>query len=174
VLVALSGGDRRRRREAGVDRHLLECELCARLSRPLLERSAPRDDEARVPVRSADDVVPVRQKARELAARLGFLPADLTAIATAVSEVTGNILRFAGSGEVHLELVEQPRAGLRIVARDTGPGITDVEQALSEGYSSGEGLGLGLPGIRSLMDDVIVDSDGGGTTVTMTKWCGEE
>jgi RNA polymerase sigma factor (sigma-70 family) len=171
VLLALSGGESRRRREADADRHLLECQLCERLSHPLLERAAAGDGEVRIPVRGEDDVVVVRQRTRELAADLGFPRPDLTVLATAVTEVTDNILRFAGSGEVLLEAVEQPRPGMRIVARDAGPGIADVEQALSGAFSSEEGLGLGLPGVRSLMDDVTVDSDCGGTTVAMTKWC---
>jgi RNA polymerase sigma factor (sigma-70 family) len=171
VLLALSSGDRRRRRDADVDRHLLGCPLCRRLSEPLLDRSESSDDEVHVPVRSDDDVVAARRTARDLAARLGFPRTDVTVISTAVTEVAGNILRFAGCGDVLVERVDQPRSGLRIVARDTGPGIPDVDQALTEGYSSGEGLGLGLPGVRQLMDEVTVVSEGRGTTVTMTKWC---
>jgi anti-sigma regulatory factor (Ser/Thr protein kinase) len=85
--------------------------------------------------------------------------------------VTRNIVRFAGAGEVVVELIEGPRRGVQIVARDTGPGISDVEQALTDGYSTCNGLGLGLPGARRLMDEfAIVSEPGRGTTVTMTKW----
>ncbi len=172
VLLAASSGDRRRAREADVDRHLLECAHCARLSGPLLERGDCRDDEVHVPIRTASDVVDARQATRELAERAGFSCTDVTAVVTAVAEVTGNILRFAGSGEVVLELVEDPRPGIRIVARDTGPGISDVERALHERYSSCNGLGLGLPGVQQLMDDCRVDTGAGrGTTVSLTKWC---
>jgi len=171
VLLALSSGDRRRRRDADADRHLLDCPLCQRLSGPLLDRSESSDDEIHVPIRSDDDVLAVRRAARDLAARLGFPRTDVTVISTAVTEVAGNILRFAGSGVVLVECIDDPRRGLRIVARDTGPGIPDVEQALAEGYSSGEGLGLGLPGVQQLMDEVTVVSESRGTTVTMTKWC---
>ncbi len=171
VLRALSSGDRRRQREVDADRHLLECDLCARLSPPLLGRGQQRDDEIRIRIGSDGDVVLARQAARELAARLGFSRTELTVIATAVSEVTRNIVRFADAGEVVIELVEQPRCGVRVVARDTGPGISDVEQALADGYSTYDGLGLGLPGARRLMDEFSVVSDPGkGTTVTMTKW----
>jgi serine/threonine-protein kinase RsbT len=171
VLFALSGGDRRRQREVDASRHLLECELCARLSRPLLERGQQRDDEVRIPIRTDSDIVAARQGAREMATRLGFAPTDLTVIATAVSEVARNIVRFAGSGEIVVELLEQPSRGVRIVARDAGPGIADVERALTDGYSTYHGLGLGLPGARRLMDDFEVRSERGrGTTVTMTKW----
>jgi serine/threonine-protein kinase RsbT len=171
VLLALSSGDRRRQREVDAARHVLECDLCARLSLPLLERAHPRDDEVRVAIREDADVVAARQAARALASRLGFSGPDLTILATAVSEVARNIVRFAGHGEVVVELVEEPRRGVRVVARDSGPGIKDIEQALTDGYSTYAGLGLGLPGARRLMDDfVVVSEPGHGTTVTMTKW----
>jgi RNA polymerase sigma factor (sigma-70 family) len=174
VLLALSSADRRRQREVDAGRHLLECELCARLSQPLMERGQPRDDEVRVPIQADADIVAARQAARELAARIGFSRTDLTLIATAVSEVTRNIVRFAGSGEIVVEILEQPRSGVQVVARDTGPGIADVEQALTDGYSTYDGLGLGLPGARRLMDEfAIVSEKGRGTTVTMTKWRAE-
>jgi RNA polymerase sigma factor (sigma-70 family) len=171
VLLALSSGDRRRQREVDAARHLLQCELCARLSQPLMERAQPREDEIRIPVRVDADVVLARQAVRELAVRAGFSGTDLTVIATAVSEVARNIVRFAGSGEIVLELLQEPRRGLRVVARDAGPGIPDVEQALADGYSTYKGLGLGLPGARRLMDEfALVSEVGRGTTVTMAKW----
>jgi serine/threonine-protein kinase RsbT len=174
VLLALSSGDRRRQREVDAARHLLECDLCARLSEPLMERGQTRDDEIRVSIHADGDIVAARQAARKLASRLGFSKTDLTLIATAVSEVARNIVRFAGSGEVVIELVDGARRGVRVLARDTGPGIADVEKALADGYSTYNGLGLGLPGARRLMDEfAIVSEIGRGTTVTMTKWCGE-
>ena len=173
VLYALSSGDSRRRREVDADQHLLECELCGRLSRPLLERGQDKDDRIRVPIGVDADIVTARSTSREAAERLGFGRTELTVIATAVSEVTRNIVRFAGAGEVLVELVEEPRAGIRIVARDAGPGIADVDRALQDGFSTYDGLGLGLPGARRLMDEFAVDSEvGRGTTVTMTKWLG--
>lgn len=174
VLLALSGGDRRRQREVDADGHLLACGLCARLSVPLLERGAARDERVRVPISSDADIVGARQAARELAGRLGLSRTDLTVVATAVSEVSRNIVRFAGSGEVVLELLDAPRAGLRVVARDAGPGIADCEAALADGYSTSRSLGLGLPGARRLMDEfALVSQPGQGTTVTMTKWAPE-
>jgi serine/threonine-protein kinase RsbT len=171
VLLALSSADRRRQREVDAGRHLLECELCARLSQPLLERGQQRDDLVRIPIRADNDVVLARQAARDLAERVGFSRTDLTVIATAVSEVTRNIVRFAGSGEVVVEIVEGSRKGIRVIARDTGPGIPDVEQAMADGYSTYQGLGLGLPGARRLMDEfALVSEVGRGTTVTMSKW----
>lgn len=171
VLLAISGGDRRRQREVDAARHVLECELCARLSEPLTSRGQSRDDEVRVPITVDADIVTARGAARELASRLGFPRTDLTIIATAVSEVARNIVRFAGAGEVVVELLEGDRRGIQVVARDTGPGIADVDHAMEDGYSTYDGLGLGLPGARRLMDEfAIVSEPGRGTTVTMTKW----
>jgi serine/threonine-protein kinase RsbT len=103
--------------------------------------------------------------------RAGFTGADLTMLATAVSEVARNIVRFASSGEVTLELLDQPQRGIRVTARDAGPGIRDIDEALEDGYSTYNGLGLGLPGARRLMDEFsIVSESGHGTTVSMTKW----
>ncbi|WP_323102143.1 sigma-70 family RNA polymerase sigma factor [Intrasporangium sp. YIM S08009] len=172
VLLALSGGDQRRQREVGVAQHVLECDLCARLSEPLLERGQGRDDDTvRIAIERDADIVRARGAARELASRLTFGATELTLIATSVSEVCRNIVRFAGRGEVVIELVEQDRRGLRVTARDGGPGIADVDRAMSDGFSTYGGLGLGLPGVRRLMDDfAVLSGTGHGTTVTMTKW----
>jgi serine/threonine-protein kinase RsbT len=106
-----------------------------------------------------------------MASTFDFGPTDLTLVATAVSEVCRNIVRFAGRGEVTIELVEVPARGIRVTARDAGPGIADVDRAMTDGYSTYGGLGLGLPGVRRLMDDFVLASDPEhGTTVTMTKW----
>ena len=171
VLLAISGGDRRRQREVDAARHLLECDLCARLSEPLVGRGRSRDDAVRVAVRTDADVVAARQAAREVATRLEFSTTDVTLIATAVSEIARNIVRFADSGEVVVTELQEPRKGISVVARDAGPGIPDVDQALQDGYSTYQGLGLGLPGARRLMDEfAVVSETGRGTTVTMTKW----
>jgi RNA polymerase sigma factor (sigma-70 family) len=171
VLLAISSGDRRRQREVDAARHLLECDLCARLSGPLVGRGRSRDDAVRVAVRTDADVVAARQAAREVATRLEFSTTDVTLIATAVSEIARNIVRFADSGEVVVTELHEPRTGISIVARDAGPGIPDVDQALQDGYSTYRGLGLGLPGARRLMDEfAVVSETGRGTTVTMTKW----
>jgi serine/threonine-protein kinase RsbT len=171
VLLTLSSADRRRQREVDAARHLLECELCARLSEPLLGRGPVRDDEVHVAISTDPDIVAARSAARELAMRAGFTGADLTMLATAVSEVARNIVRFASSGEVTLELLDQPQRGIRVTARDAGPGIRDIDEALEDGYSTYNGLGLGLPGARRLMDEFSIVSEAGhGTTVSMTKW----
>jgi serine/threonine-protein kinase RsbT len=174
VLYALSVGDRRRQREVDAGTHLLECELCARLSVPLLERSQSPDHRVRISVGSDSDIVAARRAARALAADAGFGRTEQTVIATAVSEITRNIVRFATRGEVLIEMVLTPRRGVRIVARDEGPGIPDVARALEDGYSTYDGLGLGLPGARRLMDQFDITSETGrGTTVTMIRWLQE-
>lgn len=97
---------------------------------------------------------------------------DLTVVATAISEVARNIIEYAHSGEILIQLVnDAERRGVMVVATDEGPGIADVEQALLDGYSTGKGLGIGLPGTKRLMDEFEVRSTvGRGTTVIMRKW----
>jgi RNA polymerase sigma factor (sigma-70 family) len=173
ALLALSSGDRRRQRDPAVAQHVLGCGFCTRVAEPLLDRRQPRDDEVAVEIRGDPDIVRARQAARELAARLDFPVTELTVIATAVSEMARNIVRFTSGGRVVVELLRSPRAGIRIVVADAGPGIADIESALADGYSTYDGLGLGLPGARRLMDEFSVSSDPDqGTTVVMTKWLG--
>ncbi len=129
-------------------------------------------DESLVAISSAADIVTARQQGRALASRLGFSASELTIIATAISEVARNIVEYAGGGEILLSVLRNAqRRGICVVARDSGPGIPDVEKALSDGYSTSKGLGLGLPGARRLMDEFeLVSEIGRGTTVRMTKW----
>lgn len=128
--------------------------------------------EKMVPILSETDIVVARQSGRTLAAEAGFAGSDLTVIATAISEVARNILAYARTGEILLQQIQRDKQiGLLIVARDKGPGIPDVALALQDGYSTGNGLGLGLPGARRLMDEFeIVSEVARGTTVTMRKW----
>ena len=118
------------------------------------------------------DIVTARTRAKDLAATLGFSRTDQTLIAAAVSEIARNIVVYAGAGEVALRARrDNGRWGLVVVARDEGPGIADLAQALTDGYSTAGSLGVGLPGSRRLMDSLEVDSEvGRGTTVTMLKW----
>lgn len=113
-----------------------------------------------------------RRLGRDLASRLRFSATDLTLIATAISEIARNILTYAGKGEVRFEIVERNgKHGILVTASDGGPGIADVPQAMQDGYSSGTGLGMGLPGARRLMDDFEISSKVGfGTTIVMAKW----
>ena len=128
--------------------------------------------EITVPVNADIDIVTARQKGRELARDLGFTSTDLALIATAISELARNIILYANSGEILLSVVENgTRRGLKVVARDDGPGIPDIERALEEGFSTSRSLGLGLSGVRRLMDEFdIVSEVGNGTTVTVKKW----
>jgi serine/threonine-protein kinase RsbT len=128
--------------------------------------------EIRVPIRSDADIVTARQEGRALAREVGFASSDQTVIATAISELGRNILQYAGSGEIVLRVTHaSSRRGLLVVARDEGPGIPDVALALLDGYSTSNGLGLGLPGTRRLMDEFAIDSVvGRGTTVMAQKW----
>ncbi|RMG46581.1 MAG: hypothetical protein D6718_05430 [Acidobacteria bacterium] len=124
-------------------------------------------------IRSRRDVGPLVEAVRELASRMGFGSAPAALIATATSELATNIVRYGGGGEVALRRVWEPgRRGLAVVARDRGPGIADVEAALRPGYSTGGGLGLGLPAVVRIMDDVaIATSPDAGTRVVALRWC---
>jgi serine/threonine-protein kinase RsbT len=127
---------------------------------------------ARVTVRSDLDILTARQEGRALAQSLGLSNSTLTAIATVISELTRNILLYAKRGELIVGVVESNgRQGIAVMARDDGPGIPDIQRAMQLGYSTSGSLGLGLPGVRRLMDDFeIVSEVGKGTTITVRKW----
>jgi serine/threonine-protein kinase RsbT len=129
-------------------------------------------NESWVAISSATDIVTARQKGRALAMELGFEGSDLTLVATAISEIARNIVDHAKRGEIVLAPVHQGnKYGISITARDEGPGIADVPQAMQYGYSTRKGLGVGLPGAKWLMDEFAIDTRvGKGTTVTMKKW----
>ncbi|MGH7767620.1 MAG: anti-sigma regulatory factor [Candidatus Binatia bacterium] len=128
--------------------------------------------EISVPVNADIDIVTARQKGRELARELGFTSTDLALIATAISELARNIILYANTGQIILAVSENgTKRGIKVVAHDDGPGIPDVERALEEGFSTSRSLGLGLSGVRRLMDEFdIVSEVGHGTTVTVKKW----
>ena len=126
----------------------------------------------RVPIHSDKDIVFARQEGRALALALGFSQTDSTLIATAISELARNILTYARHGEIRIRSVQNSsRPGLLVVAKDSGPGISNVRLALQDGYSTSGSLGLGLPGVKRLVDEFELDSTlGEGTTVKITKW----
>ena len=132
-------------------------------------------DEILVHVSSDADVVAAREKGRELSARLGFSSIDLTLIVTAISEVARNILLYAREGDIVLRLDNHDgHRGIVVEARDEGPGIPDLDLAMRDSYSTGNGLGLGLPGARRLMDEFEIQSElSKGTVVVMKKWAPE-
>ena len=126
-----------------------------------------------VPIESEDSIIVARQGARALAQSLGFSALDQSRIATGVSELARNVVRYAtdGRGEVRIRALLEAKPGIEVVVHDEGPGIADLEQALAVGFTSGRGLGMGLPGTRRLMDEMAIDSAAGrGTTVTIRKW----
>jgi serine/threonine-protein kinase RsbT len=125
-----------------------------------------------VAIRSDADIVLARQQGRSLAASIGFTATDATLIATAISELARNIVSYAGQGEVMMQGVETiQRKGIVISARDKGPGIRNIDDVLRDGYSTSGGLGLGLPGVRRLMDEFAIESElRHGTVVTVRKW----
>jgi len=129
-------------------------------------------DESRIPIQSTMDILSARQEGRALAHRLGLSGSNQTIIATAISELARNILLYAKRGEVRVGIVESNgREGILVVASDAGPGIADLERALQMGFSTSGSLGLGLPGVRRLMDEFRIESRAGkGTTVTARKW----
>jgi len=129
-------------------------------------------EESSIAVASEADIVLARTQGRAMALRLGFRPTDATLVATAISELARNILLYAGNGEVAIRPIERgERSGLAVVAWDGGPGIADPTRAMQDGYSTSGRLGLGLPGVRRLMDEFEMRTSAGqGTTVTVKKW----
>jgi serine/threonine-protein kinase RsbT len=125
-----------------------------------------------VAIRTSADVVAVRQQVRARAIEAGFSLVDQTRIVTAASELARNTLDYGGGGRAIVDLVSEPgRTGLRMAFEDEGPGIPDVEKALSDGYTTGRGLGLGLGGARRLMSEFTIETRvGEGTRVVAVRW----
>ena len=129
-----------------------------------------RTDE--VALKSGEDVVRLRQAVRERAVAAGFSLVDQTKVVTAASELGRNTIQYGGGGTARIELVVNgTRRGVRLEFTDQGPGIADVQLAMKEGYTSGGGLGLGLPGAKRLSDEFMIDSEPGkGTRVVILRW----
>lgn len=125
-----------------------------------------------VHIASEEDIIVARQKVRDFALSLGFQNMDAIIIATAVSEITRNIILYASKGDIEIsQITKNQKDGIQVIARDKGPGIKDISLALQDGFSTGKGLGLGLPGTKRLMDDFEIISElGRGTTISMRKW----
>jgi serine/threonine-protein kinase RsbT len=124
-----------------------------------------------VPIRSGEDVVHLRQRLREHVQSIRFSLVDQTKFVTAASELARNTLDYGGGGEARISIVDaEHRRGVRIVFVDQGPGIPDIERALTDGYTTGSGMGLGLGGAKRLSDEFQIDTEAGkGTTITITK-----
>ncbi len=126
-----------------------------------------------VPVRTEFDIVTVRQHVRAWAVEQGLGLVDQTKLVTAASELARNTVQYGGGGTLRLEAVHDDggRRGVRLTFEDQGPGIADVERALTDGYTSGSGMGLGLGGARRLVNEFdIVSTPGVGTRVTVARW----
>lgn len=125
-----------------------------------------------VPIASVDDIVKVRQRVRDWAVGAGFSLVDQTKLVTAASELARNTLLYGRGGEMRIELLlNDARHGLRMTFEDQGPGISDVQLALKDGYTTGSGLGLGLGGARRLSQDFSIESrPGQGTRVVIARW----
>lgn len=121
---------------------------------------------------SEDAIVAVRRAVRAAATELGFGLTDVTRIVTAASELARNICLYAGAGVMRWRVLESSgNAGIELTFEDQGPGIADVNLALQQGFSTGKGLGMGLPGVKRLMDEMQIESNvGRGTVVAVRKW----
>lgn len=126
----------------------------------------------RMPIRHESDLVVARRRVRELGMQQGLSAPAIEALATAVTEIARNTMVHAGGGEMVLgTLADAQRRGVLAMLRDEGLGIANIEQAMQDGYSTKDGLGLGLPGARSLVDEFEIESSvGTGTTITMRQW----
>jgi serine/threonine-protein kinase RsbT len=131
-------------------------------------------EEVTVSISQDKDIVTARQRGRAMASKIGFSSTDQISIATAISELSRNIVEYAREGEIVIAMVraqDNGQPGIQIVARDNGPGINDVGLAMKDGYSTSRSLGLGLPGTKRLMDEFEIDSKPGkGTRITIRKW----
>lgn len=124
------------------------------------------------PIRVEQDVVLARQAVRKLAADCGLRLIDLTKLVTAVSELARNTVVYGGGGDMDWQILEEnERVGVRLTFRDEGPGIADIKLAMTDGWTSGSGLGLGLSGAKRLVNEFELDTEPGkGTRVTITRW----
>ncbi len=127
-----------------------------------------------ITIKGEGDIVATRHTVREIAMKLGFGITDVTRIVTAASELARNVYKYGGGGVVRWRhLNNEERAGLELQFVDQGPGIADISKALEVGYSTGRGLGLGLPAAKRLVDELEIESEPGrGTCVTLRKWRG--
>ncbi len=146
---------------------------CLQEIRHVLNSPPPREvlDTLTVVIKVEDDIVTARRTARTMAVKLGFNEADQSRIATAVSELARNIHRYAGDGTIQLFPLPSPGTGIRVIAKDNGPGIPDLSLILAGGYKSKTGLGLGILGCKRLADDFTIDTGPyRGTEIKITKY----
>ena len=129
-------------------------------------------NQIRIPIRDETGIAWSVMEARKVAIAIGFDEIICQMIATAVSELANNIVKYAGRGEIIMARINaKNRAGMAVIARDSGPGIEDIQKAMADHYSTGDTLGLGLPGVKRMMDEFELTSEPGKqTTVTTRKW----
>jgi serine/threonine-protein kinase RsbT len=125
-----------------------------------------------LPIRSSEDIVRIRQAVRTMALEIGLSLVDQTKVITAASEIARNTLDYGGGGEATIEIVSTGlRKGLRLLFVDEGPGIADMQRAMTDGYTTGKGLGLGLSGAKRLVNEFEIESEvGKGTRITLVRW----
>src|SRR5258708_6176171 len=124
-----------------------------------------------IPLVSEPDMVVVRRRVREVAGQVGLSLVDQTKLVTAASELARNTLIYGGGGNLQLESLNGPRLGIRLIFTDKGPGIPNIELALRDGFTTGQGLGLGLGGSKRLVNEFEIESKvGEGTRVAVTRW----
>ena len=131
-----------------------------------------KKNQIRIPVRDETGIAWSVMEARKTAIAIGFDEVICQMIATAVSELANNIVKYAGRGEIMMErIIAKSQAGMEVIARDSGPGIEDIQKAMADHYSTGDTLGLGLPGVKRMMDEFeLTSAPGKRTTVTIRKW----
>lgn len=125
-----------------------------------------------IAIRSEYDIVLARKTSRDISEKMGFGLTDVTRIVTAVSELARNIFIYAGEGTIVYRLIKNDeRCGLEVICKDNGPGIKDLDEAMTEGFSTSGGLGMGLTGVRRLMDEMVIESNPGKETIVrIIKW----
>lgn len=138
----------------------------------LVNKKKLQNNLIKIEIKSDTDIITARQEARELGKKLGFSSSELAVIAAAISELARNIVSYAQNGSISFGSIrEVKKNGIIIIAEDTGPGIADIQLVMQDGYSTSNSLGLGLPGVKRLMDTFDIKSQlGTGTCITIKKW----
>lgn len=122
-------------------------------------------------IKDEKDIIIVRKIGRDVATNLGFNPIDQARITTAISELARNVVKYAGNGTISIEIVHKYVPGLLVIVKDEGPGIVNIKKAMEDGYTTSNSLGAGLPGVKRLMDEFVIDSKvDGGTQIRVVKW----
>ncbi|MFQ6678731.1 MAG: ATP-binding protein [Fidelibacterota bacterium] len=125
------------------------------------------ETEKKIEIKTSSDIILARQSSRDLANKLGFGSADQTRLATAISELTRNVVQYAGVGRCTIQDISNKKMGIRVVVEDTGNGIENIEKAMEDGYSTGSGMGMGLPAAKRLVTKFNIQSKKGQTKVTV-------